>query len=80
MPSAAEVADTMRRIGEVMNRVREALTRFIEEVRHVMGPTLSRMVWLVKMRDHRRRQNERRCYAKAGRRERSGWRQTGGAV
>lgn len=72
LPGATEMADAMRRIGEVMDGVREALARFVGELARIAGPSLGRMAWMVKMHHHRHHQNERRIYAKAGRRERTG--------
>lgn len=75
LPSRDEFVAVMNRACETFDGVREMLERFIREMSRIMGPPIRHMARHVKLRTHRRHQDERRCMAKAGRRERTGWRQ-----
>lgn len=76
VPSRDEFVAALNKFGETVDAVRETLAWFIRELSRICGPSLRRITWLAKLHDHRRHQDERRCVAKAGRRERTGWRQS----
>ena len=76
IPSRDEFVAALNKFGEVMNAVRETLAGSVRELSRICGPSLRHITWLARLHDHRRHQDERRCVAKAGRRERTGWRQS----
>lgn len=67
----AQFADMFARTSEVV----QAMANFSREVARIYGPPARIMIRYMILHNHRRHQDERRCYAKQARREHTGWRQ-----
>ncbi|MBP9202028.1 MAG: hypothetical protein KBF47_18565 [Gemmatimonadales bacterium] len=75
---AATVTTQANEAMAVIKAVRgilEPMAEFIAAIDRIYGPAVRIMNRYTKLHQHRRHQDERRCYAKQARRERTGWRQ-----
>lgn len=72
-----QVADNEMMAGVVgaIRGILEPMAEFIAMVDRLYGPAVRSMNRYTVLRQHRRHQDGRRCYAKQARRERTGWRQ-----
>lgn len=69
------VADAFQQINDVFASIASVMSSMARYVESVM-PAVRRASRHIALAKHRRHQDKRRCQAKAGRRERTGWRQT----
>lgn len=74
LPAPAALARFADAFAEII-KVFDAMAAFSRQVDEVYGPPVRRMARYVKLHNHRRHQDKRRCYAKQARREYTGWRQ-----
>ncbi len=65
-------ADAFAKLDEAIDVMTGTCLRALDAI----APAIRRIDRYVRLRAHRRHQDERRCVAKAGRRERTGWRQS----
>lgn len=68
-------SETMAGLVDALRGVLEPMAEFIATIDRLYGPAVRIMNRYIKLRQHRRHQDERRCYAKQARREHTGWRQ-----
>lgn len=73
-PASAALVQFVDAFAKIVKAV-DAMATFSRDVARIYGPPARIMLRYMILHNHRRHQDERRCYAKQARRERTGWRQ-----
>lgn len=67
--------EAMAGVVKAVRGILEPMAEFIAAIDRLFGPAVRIMNRYTMLHQHRRHQDERRCYAKQARREHTGWRQ-----